>query len=90
MKVGNFFQNTLFEYEDLDFDKNIVCFGSFQDFLGKNPSTGGIKSKNKWVHKTDWDMVVFDEYHYELGERMQKSYLRQTIAKKKVFYWEKV
>lgn len=42
----------------------IVCFGSFQDYLGKNTSTGGIKTKNEWVHSTNWDCVMFDEYHY--------------------------
>lgn len=41
----------------------IVCFGSFQDFLGKN-SAGGIKIKNEWVHAIHWDCVIFDEYHY--------------------------
>ena len=44
--------------------KPFVCFGSFQDYLGENKSTGGIKSKNEWVHATDWDCVVLDEYHY--------------------------
>jgi superfamily II DNA or RNA helicase len=43
--------------------KPVVCFGSFQDFLGKNQA-GGIKSKNEWVHTMNWDCVVFDEYHY--------------------------
>ncbi len=43
--------------------KPIVCFGSFQDFLGKN-SAGGIKARNEWVHTINWDCVVFDEYHY--------------------------
>ena len=41
-----------------------VCFGSFQDYLGRNPSTGGIKTKNEWVHSTHWDCVILDEYHY--------------------------
>ena len=41
-----------------------MCFGSFQDFLGVDSETGGIKSKNKWVHETNWDLVVFDEYHF--------------------------
>jgi len=41
-----------------------VCFGSFQDFLGRNSSTGGIKTKNAWVHATKWDCVILDEYHY--------------------------
>ncbi len=51
---------------DPAYDKTrpVVCFGSFQDFLGKNPSTGGIKTKNEWVHTTYWDCVILDEYHY--------------------------
>lgn len=51
-------------YEEANKNKPFVCFGSFQDYLGKNTSTGGIKTKNKWVHDTKWDCVVFDEYHY--------------------------
>lgn len=47
----------------LDNTKPLVCFGSFQDYLGKN-SAGGIKAQNEWVHATNWDCVVFDEYHY--------------------------
>ncbi|MFM2394721.1 MAG: hypothetical protein RLZZ546_2703 [Bacteroidota bacterium] len=49
--------------DELNPKKPIVCFGSFQDFLGKN-EVGGIKYKNEWVHATQWDCVVFDEYHY--------------------------
>lgn len=55
-------RNGLTEAE-IDPKKPLVCFGSFQDFLGKN-SAGGIKSKNEWVHATNWDCVIFDEYHY--------------------------
>ena len=51
-------------YEEADKKKRLVCFGSFQDYLGRNPSTGGIKTKNEWVHTTNWDCVIFDEYHY--------------------------
>tara|TARA_A100001015_G_scaffold317573_1_gene434938 strand:- start:4209 stop:5939 length:1731 start_codon:yes stop_codon:yes gene_type:complete len=50
-------------YDDIDNSKPFVCFGSFQDFLGKN-SAGGIKLKNEWVHAIHWDCVIFDEYHY--------------------------
>jgi len=49
--------------EDLDQSKPIVCFGSFQDYLGTN-AAGGIKAKNEWVHTTNWDLVIFDEYHF--------------------------
>ncbi|MCO5216498.1 MAG: hypothetical protein M9950_10140 [Thermomicrobiales bacterium] len=42
----------------------LVHFGSFQDLLGTNAKTKQIKAKNEWVHLTDWDLVVFDEYHF--------------------------
>ena len=51
-------------YEEVDKKRPFVCFGSFQDYLGKNRSTGGIKTKNEWVHTTNWDCVILDEYHY--------------------------
>ena len=51
-------------YEQANKKKPFVCFGSFQDYLGKNRSTGGIKVKNEWVHTTHWDCVILDEYHY--------------------------
>ena len=51
-------------YEEADESKPFVCFGSFQDYLGKNKSTGGIKTKNEWVHALNWDCVILDEYHY--------------------------
>jgi len=49
--------------ETADQTRPIVCFGSFQDYLGTN-ETGGIKAKNSWVHETNWDIVIFDEYHF--------------------------
>lgn len=48
----------------IDKSKPFVCFGSFQDYLGHDKVTGGIKPKNEWVHTTPWDLIVFDEYHY--------------------------
>jgi hypothetical protein len=42
----------------------LVYFGSFQDLLGKNKTTGRIKAKNAWLHETNWDLVIFDEYHF--------------------------
>jgi hypothetical protein len=43
--------------------KPLVYFGSFQDLLGRD-AAGNIKPKNKWLHKVNWDLVVFDEYHF--------------------------
>ncbi|MBI2337536.1 MAG: GIY-YIG nuclease family protein [Deltaproteobacteria bacterium] len=50
-------------FEEAKKNKPFVCFGSFQDYLGKN-NAGGIKAKNEWVHTTNWDCVVLDEYHW--------------------------
>lgn len=51
------------QYEDCDPPRPIVCFGSFQDYLGLD-SAGNIKARHEWVHLEDWDLVVFDEYHF--------------------------
>lgn len=40
-----------------------VYFGSFQDLLGHD-AAGNIKPKNEWLHTMNWDLVVFDEYHF--------------------------
>ena len=48
---------------DINPERPVVCFGSFQDFLQRTPS-GAIKPRNEWVHTTNWDCVVLDEYHY--------------------------
>lgn len=41
----------------------MVYFGSFQDLLGRDKDNQ-IKSNNEWLHKIEWDLVVFDEYHF--------------------------
>ena len=51
------------QYEDCDPARPIVCFGSFQDYLGRD-SNGNIKARHEWVRLEDWDLVVFDEYHF--------------------------
>lgn len=66
-------KDTTITYEKADKEKPIVCFGSFQDYLGYNKETGGIKEKNEWVHTTHWDLVVFDEYHFGAWKENAKS-----------------
>jgi hypothetical protein len=46
-----------------DQKRPLVYFGSFQDLLGKD-KVGNIKAKNEWLHETNWDLVIFDEYHF--------------------------
>ncbi len=58
-----FFTKDNIDKNKINYNLPLVCFGSFQDFLGKN-EIGGIKSKNEWVHKTLWDCIILDEYHY--------------------------
>jgi len=74
-------------YEDADKKKPFVCFGSFQDYLGRNPSTGGIKTKNEWVHSTHWDCVILDEYHYGAWRENAKE-LFEAEDKKEVEFGE--
>lgn len=50
-------------YEASDKARPVVCFGSFQDYLQRTRD-GAIKPKNEWVHTTNWDCVILDEYHY--------------------------
>ena len=51
------------QFNACDQKRPIVVFGSFQDMLGTNDA-GGIKAKNEFIHATNWDIVVFDEYHF--------------------------
>lgn len=74
-------------FEEANPKKPIVCFGSFQDYLGKNTSTGGIKTKNEWVHATNWDCVIFDEYHYGAWRDNAKE-LFEAEGKKEIEFGE--
>jgi hypothetical protein len=74
-------------FEEANPKKPIVCFGSFQDYLGKNTSTGGIKTKNEWVHATNWDCVIFDEYHYGAWRENAKE-LFEAEGKKELEFGE--
>ena len=51
-------------FKNADRTKPFVCFGSFQDYLRRNTSTGGIKTNNEWVHTIHWDCIILDEYHF--------------------------
>jgi hypothetical protein len=46
-----------------DPSRPMVYFGSFQDLLGRDKA-GNIKPRNEWLHTVNWDLVVFDEYHF--------------------------
>lgn len=71
--------------EQCDKNRPIVCFGSFQDYLGLKD--GMIKPKNEWVHTTNWDLVVFDEYHFgawrdSAKELFEKDELDKDVTNK--------
>ncbi len=51
------------QFAACDRGRPIVVFGSFQDLLGTNDA-GGIKAKNQFIHDINWDLVIFDEYHF--------------------------
>jgi hypothetical protein len=64
------------QYAKADKTRPIVCFGSFQDLLGTNEK-GGIKTKNEFIHDSNWDLVIFDEYHFGAWRDNAKSLFEQ-------------
>ena len=71
-------RNGLSVYE-VNTKKPFVCFGSFQDYLGRNTSTGGLKTKNEWVHAIHWDCVIFDEYHFGAWKENAKDLFGKDV-----------
>lgn len=65
------------QYEKADKSKPIVCFGSFQDLLGVDRDTGTIKARNEFIHLEDWDLVIFDEYHFGAWKEKAKQLFEQ-------------
>jgi hypothetical protein len=68
----------------VDHNKPVVYFGSFQDLLGRDP-TGNIKPRNEWLHTINWDLVVFDEYHFGAWRDTAKELFEgedDSVAKK--------
>lgn len=64
--------------------KPMVYFGSFQDLLGRDRS-GGIKARNEWLHTINWELVVFDEYHFGAWRETAKELFEgeeEAVAKK--------
>lgn len=75
-----------FETESTKFNRRtpVVYFGSFQDLLGRDEA-GNIKPKNEWIHTENWDLVVFDEYHFGAWRETAKELFEgeeDAIAKK--------
>lgn len=68
----------------VDRRKPVIYFGSFQDLLGRD-SAGNIKPKNEWLHTVNWDLVVFDEYHFGAWRETAKELFEgeeEAVAKK--------
>ena len=69
----------------IDREKPVVYFGSFQDLLGREKVTGNIKPMNEWIHTVNWDLVVFDEYHFGAWRETAKELFEgedEAVAKK--------
>lgn len=65
-------------------NKPVVYFGSFQDLLGRD-AAGNIKPQNEWLHAVNWDLVVFDEYHFGAWRETAKELFEgeeEAVAKK--------
>jgi hypothetical protein len=68
----------------IDRDRPVVYFGSFQDLLGRD-AVGNIKASNEWLHAVNWDLVVFDEYHFGAWRDTAKELFEgeeNSVAKK--------
>jgi hypothetical protein len=68
----------------IDRKKPVVYFGSFQDLLGRD-RFGNIKARNQWLHEINWDLVVFDEYHFGAWRETARELFEgeeDTVAKK--------
>lgn len=68
----------------IDRTQPVVYFGSFQDLLGRD-AAGNIKVKNEWLHTVNWDLVVFDEYHFGAWRDTAKELFEgedEAVAKK--------
>ncbi len=68
----------------IDGKKPVVYFGSFQDLLGRD-AAGNIKPRNEWLHVVNWDLVVFDEYHFGAWRETAKELFEgeeEAVAKK--------
>ena len=62
------------KYFSVNNKKPSVYFCSLQDLLGKDRNNNlKIKEKNKWVHSINWDLVIFDEYHYGAWRKTTKE-----------------
>lgn len=71
---------------DFDKKKTVVFFGSFQDLLGRD-KVGNIKAKNEWIHEENWDLVIFDEYHFGAWKETAKELFageENEVAKKEI------
>ncbi len=71
----------------VDASRPLVYFGSFQDLLGRDTKTGLIKAKNEWLHLINWDLVIFDEYHFGAWRESAKELFEgedASIAKKEI------
>ena len=59
-------------------------FSSFQDLLGRDDAEN-IKPKNEWLHAVNWDLVVFDEYHFGAWRETARELFEgeeEAVAKK--------
>ncbi len=63
----------------------LVYFGSFQDLLGRDKA-GKIKKQNQWLHKEEWDLVVFDEYHFGAWRDTAKELFEGEEEEEKLEY----
>src|SRR5699024_9254253 len=67
---------------EIDRDKPLIYFGSFQDLMGRDKA-GNFKAQRRWLREVVWDLVVFDEYHFGAWRDTSKELFEGEDAKTK-------
>ncbi|RYD71036.1 MAG: hypothetical protein EOP53_24350, partial [Sphingobacteriales bacterium] len=80
-----FNRNSKMESSNFSEEHPLVYFGSFQDLLGRD-GNGTVKSQNRWLHKLNWDLVIFDEYHFGAWRETAKELFSAELAEEKIDY----
>ena len=69
-----------------------IVFLSLQNYLGKDNQTNSVKNKIKKLQNIDWDLLIFDEYHFgalnnktkETFEDLDKNYQNNLKKNKNI------
>jgi hypothetical protein len=50
--------------DEIEPEKPVVWFASYQDVLGKDKNKNAVKERHEKMREIDWDCLIVDEYHF--------------------------